>query len=367
MQHLGVTDCTGDIPDAIEICTTKTRDFVVVGPTDLAIYRGGERILKKELSPEENGRGVTFDPSGFIMITDNTRQEIQCPRSKGHFRLTPAARILRYDGKYEEGGLYLVTKCSHPPCRYQICPNGALLTSEELKNSCVSGVCCTTDFHVVLCDSPNGCLYVFRHGSFLRRIGSKGSGPNQFGEPQSLACTSANEIVVGDSFNRCVTLVTTTGSFLRAFGGDLPQPLCPWVGVGVDKADRIIVADKDNHRVVMFDRQGRFLMTLLENTIENDLDLRPYSVKVNPEGHLLVLLRGLPGTCYAKVHIYLMTEDTTAPPGGEVACPPPGGWEKRQPTAPPTEDPPPDEPPPSYKSVLAGSPTGAGSSYWHLY
>lgn len=103
---------------------------------------------------------------------------------------------------------------------------------------------------------------------FIDKWGQAGDKPGQFREPRGVAIDAAGHVVVVDALNHRVqkTMVGTTtflerpGEPVLAFGkrgtgdGEFETP----TGVAVDARGDILVADTDNHRVQVFDSQGKF-------------------------------------------------------------------------------------------------------------
>jgi hypothetical protein len=98
---------------------------------------------------------------------------------------------------------------------------------------------------------------------FQFRFGSPGSGPGQFAFPMGVAVDAASRIIVADTFNDRVQIFDSAGNFVRSLGGfgsgpgqfNLPER------VAVDGAGRIIVSDTGNDRVQIFDAGGSWLKT----------------------------------------------------------------------------------------------------------
>ncbi len=114
--------------------------------------------------------------------------------------------------------------------------------------------------------------------SAVRVIGSPGSGVGQLNYPRSIALDDEGNLYVADSGNHRVVRFDPQGESI-AWGsfcsletgqgcldpdGPGPQPLGagqffePW-GIAVDAQGRVYVADTWNHRVQVFDGDGRFL------------------------------------------------------------------------------------------------------------
>ncbi|KAH9629388.1 hypothetical protein HF086_008904 [Spodoptera exigua] len=92
-------------------------------------------------------------------------------------------------------------------------------------------------------------------------VGSRGSEPGCFTWPRGIAVGPDNTMVVADSSNHRVQVFDPQGRFLRAFGsqgtGD-GKFNYPW-GITTDALGFIYVCDKENHRVQVFQSDGTFV------------------------------------------------------------------------------------------------------------
>jgi len=77
-------------------------------------------------------------------------------------------------------------------------------------------------------------------------------------------------------------------------------------GVCADKFGNVFVADRDNHRVQMFDKSGKYLAAVLHDTCSLSVgrDVRPLDVTVTSQTRLVVLLTGVEGVDFVEVHVY---------------------------------------------------------------
>ena len=97
---------------------------------------------------------------------------------------------------------------------------------------------------------------------------------------------------VADYGNHCIQKLATGGQFLQKFGqcrsglGQFQNP----VSVIVDQRDRLIVSDSRNHRVVLFDQAGTWLLTINGNFPGSHGFLNPYGVALDPQGNIHVQL-----------------------------------------------------------------------------
>lgn len=117
--------------------------------------------------------------------------------------------------------------------------------------------------HVVRKFSPDG--------SVLLTLGQKGvAGDNtsrdSFNQPNSVGFAPNGDVYVSDGYvNSRIVHFTADGRFVRIIGGTKgagPGQLQTPHGVAIDPQGRIIVADSDNKRLSVFERNGRFAKTI---------------------------------------------------------------------------------------------------------
>lgn len=90
--------------------------------------------------------------------------------------------------------------------------------------------------------------------------GSVGNQPGQLRNPKGIAFDDEGNLYVADSQNHRIQVFDPNGRFLRQWGGEGTQPgqfKEPW-GVAVAKNGDVYVADTWNHRIQVFDHEGRF-------------------------------------------------------------------------------------------------------------
>ena len=97
--------------------------------------------------------------------------------------------------------------------------------------------------------------------SFLLKWGTPGVGNGQFDKPHALAVGPQGDVYVVDTDNHRVQVFDGNGRFLFKWGrfgtgdGQFDSPL----GIAVDSRGRVHVADTGNCRIQQFDRRGTFL------------------------------------------------------------------------------------------------------------
>src|SRR5687767_140542 len=167
---------------------------------------------------------------------------------KGHVivmvRAVPYFRVFTTDGKpvrtWGETGLFNLAHSLH------VAPDGSIWASDP-------------SAHVVHKFSADGKVVL--------TLGKKGvmgddASRDAFNQPNSIGFAPNGDVYVSDGYgNSRVVQFKADGTFVRIIGGrkgSAPGELQVPHGVAVDPQGRILVADSDNKRVSVFDRDGRF-------------------------------------------------------------------------------------------------------------
>ena len=163
-------------------------------------------------------------------------------------RAAPYFRVFSRDGKpvrqWGDAGLFQLAHSVH------VGPDGAIWAT----------------------DPGAHAVYKFdAEGRIVMTLGTRGTpGDNtsrtSFNEPNALAFAPNGDVFVSDGYvNSRVVQFRSDGTFVRTIGGrkgSAPGELQLPHGVAVDPQGRIIVADSDNKRLSIFDKDGVFLKTV---------------------------------------------------------------------------------------------------------
>jgi len=93
-------------------------------------------------------------------------------------------------------------------------------------------------------------------------FGSKGRGKGQFKAPYGVIMDSVGDILVCDKNNHRIQIFNSEGNFISKFGkngngnGQFQYP----VGLAINSGGNIIVSDQKNHRIQIFDSDGDFIL-----------------------------------------------------------------------------------------------------------
>jgi DNA-binding beta-propeller fold protein YncE len=160
----------------------------------------------------------------------------------------------------------------------------------ELKGP--AGIVCEANGNVIVVDSGNNRLQVFtREGKWVGQFGKAGSGEGEFNKPWGITIDGDGNIYVADWKNHRVQKLSSQGKFLMAIGRYGKVPVAPnafavtYLGpfissvpdtdrtpagilnhptsVAVDPDGDIYVTDWGNHRLCIFDKDGRPLTHLV--------------------------------------------------------------------------------------------------------
>ena len=152
------------------------------------------------------------------------------------------------------------------------------------------GVAVTSGGDIVVCDSHNHRLQVFRaDGTFVRQWGSYGAAPGQFKRPRAVAVSSTDEVFVTDTFNHRVQVFRLDGSFMRGWGsrGTVPGQFQFPFGVAV-LGDLALVSDGENHRIQCFGLDGTFVRMWGSQGAAPGQFNRPRNLAVSSAGEVFV-------------------------------------------------------------------------------
>ena len=163
-------------------------------------------------------------------------------------RAVPYFRIFSTDGKpvktWGDAGLFNLAHSVH------VAPDGSIWASDP-------------NAHVVHKFSADGKI--------VMTLGKKGvtgddASRDAFNQPNGVGFAPNGDVYVSDGYvNSRVVHFTADGKFVKIIGGkkgSAPGDLQVPHGVAIDPQGRVIVADSDNKRLSVFDKDGRFLKVI---------------------------------------------------------------------------------------------------------
>ncbi len=122
-----------------------------------------------------------------------------------------------------------------------------------------------------------------RFGIVTQIFGSEGSQNGQFCRPWGICCDHRGNLIVGDRSNHRVQVFDTNGVYKYSFGseGSSPGQFNRPAGVAITREGNVVVADKDNHRIQVLQQDGTFLFMFGSKGGNNGQMIYPYDVTVN--------------------------------------------------------------------------------------
>ena len=139
-----------------------------------------------------------------------------------------------------------------------------------------------------ICGSPfsvlvDGGREYGRFGVVSQCWGSEGVGNGQFCRPWGVCCDQQGNIIVGDRSNHRIQVFDSNGMLKYKFGSDGTRPgqFNRPAGVAVTREGHVVVADKDNHRIQVLKIDGSFLFMFGSKGGNDGHMIYPYDVAVN--------------------------------------------------------------------------------------
>lgn len=127
------------------------------------------------------------------------------------------------------------------------------------------GIFIDTEDNIYLADMGDHTVRKFSiDGKLLMTLGTKDQPKNgePFNRPTGVAISKSGEIFVSDGYgNRRIHKFSPDGKLMLSYGEEgtgVGQFALPH-GVFLDKEDRVYVADRENHRIQIFTKEGKFI------------------------------------------------------------------------------------------------------------
>lgn len=147
---------------------------------------------------------------------------------------------------------------------------------------------------IYVLDGVNDRVKVFSsNGKYLSSFGSPGTGNGGFNHPLGIDSVKEGSIYVADTGNRLIQVFTATGQFKFQFPvevKDSPRPPDPVDVVVDDELDRCYVIDNDNHRVLLYPKEGSRLLKVWGVSGEKPGEFHfPFLGALDNQSHLYVV------------------------------------------------------------------------------
>ncbi len=199
---------------------------------------------------------------GLVVAMGDRRYRVERPWGElPHDTRLAALSQLAVDS---EGRVYAYQRADPPVIVFE--PTGALRAAwGHGQIADAHGIFISAADRVYLVDRDAHQILIFTtEGERLGALGTRNAPRFQapFNHPTDVAVAPDGEIYVSDGYgNSAVHRFSASGEHMTTWGrpgsgpGEFTTPHAIWV----DRADRVLVADRENNRVQLFDRDGRFL------------------------------------------------------------------------------------------------------------
>jgi peptidylglycine monooxygenase len=199
---------------------------------------------------------------GLMVVMGDRRYRVERPWGEmPHDTRLAALSQLAVDS---EGRVYAYQRADPPVIVFE--PTGAFrATWGHGLIADAHGIFISADDRVYLVDRDAHQILIFTTGGDpLGALGTRNAPRFQapFNHPTDVAVAPDGEIYVSDGYgNSAIHRFSASGEHMTTWGrpgsgpGEFTTPHAIWV----DRAERVLVADRENNRVQVFDRDGRFL------------------------------------------------------------------------------------------------------------
>ena len=243
-------------------------------------YPYGGLQVKAELRSKSHDGAVV--PGQVEDHGDGTYTITLTPQAAGPHQL-----LITMDGEHVQGS----------PLDLDVRPSYSTLCNPQQVISCrggPKGIAIHDSGDIYVSSWNDNCIRVFDQGGHEKRtIDSGGRGDGQFSGPCGISI-KGDVMYVAEYGNHRIQKLTTGGQFLKKFGqhgsgqGQFNGP----ASVIVDQRDRMIVADSDNHRVVILDQNSSWVLTMNGNVSDAQGFQYPWGLALDPQGNIHVAAYG---------------------------------------------------------------------------
>lgn len=221
-------------------------------------------------------RGQTGSPTKF-MITSKTYDNEPCTSGGDPVSVkvqTPTRDILKSEVQDEGTGTYSVSFTPSERGNHEVAVE---INKQPIKDSPF----------IVMVSSPRDYAEITRPSLVF---GGLGETKAKLKLPCGVAVDKKGRIIVADCHNHRIQIFDSEGRYLRHFGlfGDKAGQLNNPSDVAVDNEGNIIVCDKDNHRIQRFTKDGMFLSKFGGLGETPGKFKRPWGITVSSDDEIVV-------------------------------------------------------------------------------
>ena len=207
---------------------------------------------------------AAFSPEGeLIYLTDMRNSRIQILEAMtlklvGSF----GAGELSYphDAEFDKSGRLLVADTGNDRVAiYAVNGAQAKLVGELKGLAGPEGVAVTPDGRILVANTRNATLSVFRDGKLVQTAGGPGTRDGEWRNPHDVEAASDGTVYVVDSGNNRVQVFDAALKHRASFGAVLGLSGPKYLAID---GDRVWLADEYNHRILLLDRSHQLLGVL---------------------------------------------------------------------------------------------------------
>jgi len=207
---------------------------------------------------------AAFSPDGkLIYLTDMRNSRIQVLDAmtlKAVGRFGEGELSYPHDAEFDKAGRLLVADTGNDRVAiYEVKGAQARLTGELKGLAGPEGVAVMPDGRVLVTNTRNAILSVFRDGGLIRTLGGPGGRDGELRNPHDVEAAGDGSVYVVDSANNRVQVFDAALNHRASFGAGYGLSGPKYLAID---GDRVWLADEYNHRILLLDRQHRLLGVL---------------------------------------------------------------------------------------------------------
>ncbi|MBE0614349.1 MAG: NHL repeat-containing protein [Burkholderiales bacterium] len=207
---------------------------------------------------------AAFSPDGkLIFVTDMRNSRIRVLEA---MTLKPVGTFgegeLSYphDAEFDKSGRLLIADTGNDRVViYAVQGTKARLAGELKGLPGPEGIAVAPDGRIIVTNTRAATLSVFRDGKLERTVGRHGARDGEFSNPHDVEAGADGSVYVVDSGNDRVQVFDSALKHRSSFGAALKLDGPKYISFD---GDRIWLADEDNHRILLLDRNHRLLGVL---------------------------------------------------------------------------------------------------------